>query len=151
MKKSPTLDKALTEIIKYVENTFDYLKNTPATPDDKEIPEEVKGLEDKINKKFASLSPIEHAHLMFFVIMVITKLARLEAWDKEVYDNSVLMAQTFLVALNKDSAPMGVNVIDIAFELERYPTYKLSVEDKNKLMDSFRLKNLQEMEPQGNA
>lgn len=150
MAKKPNVELPVNASIKFVEDTLNYIRKlSPANPG--AVHPDIIAMEDAVDGTFADLDHQQQAHIMFFAIMILTKLARLQSREGNVYSNPVVMAQTFYTALSKIGTTLNMGLVDIAFELIRLPTYEMQdgdAEEIVKLIDSFRLAN---MEPKGNA
>ena len=147
-RNKPDVNKAVDSIIKYVEDTINFVKNRgPA----KEVPVEITALGEEMNAKFSQLSPQEQAHMLFFAIMSITKLARMESRTGKTFSNSVLMAQTFMLVMNEAVTKMDMDIIDIAFSVEKDPVYTIREGDIDKAILEMQGLHLKDLEVKGNA
>ncbi len=64
MKKAPSVDKTLNEVIKYVEETIRFLIAT-APPKEGGVAPEVVEIEEEMNKYFQALDHRKQAHILF--------------------------------------------------------------------------------------
>lgn len=147
-QKTPEVEKVVDSVMKYVEETINFIKKTIPSP---KTAAEVTAVEDAINAKFETLSPQEQAHMLFFAIMIVTKLARLEPKSGRIFSNPILMAQTFMVVMNKAVSKMNMDIVDIAFSVEAEPVYALKDGDIDKMLVDIQKFNLENIDPQGNA
>jgi uncharacterized protein YqgV (UPF0045/DUF77 family) len=146
--KKPEVEKATKVISKYVEDTISYLRSkAPST----KASEEATILESEINEIFKVMPPREQAHMLFFAIMIFTKLARLDSREGKVFSNPVLIAQTLTSVMNAAVSKMGIDIIDVAFSVESDPTYTLKDGDVEKILTELKSMNLDILDPQGNA
>lgn len=151
MGKKPNVDQAVKAAIKFVEDTLTFIRKVSLPRKQEGIHPDITMMEDRVDATFAELDHQQQAHLMFFAIMIITKLARLDSRKGRVYSNPIVMAQTFHAALHKIGTNLDMGLVDIAFELVRVPTYEMQdgdMEEIVKMVDSFKLAD---MEPKGNA
>lgn len=145
-KKKTSVDKTINKVIDYVEETLAFLKSIG-----KQTSPELVDLEKEMNVKFESLLPREQAHVLFFAIMCIAKLARLKSRDMKAFSNPVLVAQTFMSVMDASVSQMNMDMIDVAFAIEANPIYEMQDGDIEKILTELKKRNLSIIEPQGNA
>ena len=150
MKKAPSVDKTLNEVIKYVEETIRFLTAT-VPPKEGGVAPEVVEIEEEMNKYFQALDHRKQAHILYFVTLLITKLASLTPKEGNIYSNAVLMARTYMMAMDKVAEPLGMDIVDVAFNVEKAPSYEMREGDLKKIEDLVSAMGLEGMEPRGNA
>ena len=151
MKKKPRIAPLMADIIKYVEDTFKYLQDSPPPEEKGQIPPGIAAVENEVNACFGALDHKTQAHILYFVTLLIMKLAGLSPGSGSSYSNAILMARTYLIALNKTSEPLGLDIVDIAFSVENEPTFHVKDGDIEKLRGIVNSIRLEDMEPKGNA
>lgn len=149
-KKKPDIVKVMEEIKDYVSSIIYLIKANPPEEGEK-VNASMSALEKAMDKEFEELGPQEQAHFMFFAIMIISKLARLNPGNGNVFSNSILMAQTFRAVMDAAVSKLGLDSVDIAFAIENSPTYEMKKEDKAKILDAFKGFDLEKLNPRGNA
>lgn len=147
-QKKPDINKVVDMVMDYVKNTMSFIKERIPTP---KTAKEVSALENEINKKFEELPPKEQAHMLFFGIMIITKLARLAPKTGKEFSNPVLMAQTFMTVMDAAVSKLDMDIVDIAFSVISEPVYEMKDGDVERLATELQGWNLADLDPKGNA
>lgn len=150
MSKAPKVNKTLDDIIKYVDDTIKFLMAT-APPKEGGVAPEVIAIEKEMNEYFQALDHKKQAHILYFITLLITKLASLNPKEGNVYSNAVLMARTYMIAMDKTAEPLGMDIVDVAFNVEKAPSYEMKEGDLKKIEDLVSSMGLENMEPRGNA
>lgn len=149
IKKS--VQKPVDAAIAFANTMIAELKKIPKLKDDTIHPD-IATMEKDVDDVVYNLSPEEQARVMFFLIVILSKLSMGKPTVKEgVYSNPVMIARTFVSVLNTVSSPLSMDIIDVAFQLIQHPLADISKKDLDGIRTMLKTPSLEDVEPAGNA